>query len=150
MEATSTVPESSNIQHAAAEETFDPLSDSIETNVAFVIEDSTVASPCMATTSTIQESYNMQHAVTEENFDPLSDSIETNVAVVIEQWAILNRVRVRVCVCRLNRVKDRVARKLLPLLGGAYRRVEHKIDAKSCSRAMHSSVCFFVFLIVFM
>ena len=36
--------------------------------------------------------------------------------------AILNRVRVRVCVCRLNRVKDRVAPKLLPLLGGAYRR----------------------------
>ncbi len=44
MEATSTVPESSNIQHAAAEETFDPLPDSIETNVAVVIEDSTVVS----------------------------------------------------------------------------------------------------------
>jgi hypothetical protein len=44
MEATSTVPESSNIQHAAAEETFDPLPDSIETNVAVVMEDSTVAS----------------------------------------------------------------------------------------------------------
>ena len=63
--------------------------------------------------------------------------------------AILNRVRVSVCVCSLNRVKDRVAPKLLPLLGGAYRRVEHTIDAKSCSRAMHRFV-FLVFLIVFM
>ena len=52
--------------------------------------------------------------------------------------AILNRVRVSVCVCSLNRVKDRVAPKLLPLLGGAYRRVEHTIDAKSCNRAMCS------------
>ena len=88
IEATSTIKESYNMQHAAAEETFDPLSDSIETNVAFVIEDSTVASPCMATTSTIQESYNMQHAATEENFDPLSDSIETNLAVVIEDSTV--------------------------------------------------------------
>ena len=50
IEATSTIKESYNMQHAATEENFDPLSDSIETNVAVVIEDSTVA-PSMAATS---------------------------------------------------------------------------------------------------
>ena len=87
MATTSTIQESYNMQHAATEENFDPLSDSIETNVAVVIEDSTVA-PSMAATSTIQESYNMQHAAAKETFDPLPDSIETNVAVVIEQSTV--------------------------------------------------------------
>ena len=68
MEATSTAAESYNIQHASEEENFSLLPDPIETNVAVVIEASTVA-PSMAAISTMQESYNMQHAAAEETFD---------------------------------------------------------------------------------